>query len=31
VWINGAKVAEDSGFCGDPKARPGEVIRDFAS
>ena len=31
VWINGAKVADDKGICADPKARPGEVIRDFAS
>ncbi len=31
VWINGVKVADERGFCTDQKARPGEVIRRFAS
>jgi N-acyl-D-aspartate/D-glutamate deacylase len=31
VWINGIKVADDKGFCADPTARPGEVIRSFAA
>jgi N-acyl-D-aspartate/D-glutamate deacylase len=31
VWINGAKVTDDKGFCADPKSRPGEVIRSFAA
>ncbi|MFI4999691.1 MAG: amidohydrolase family protein [Reyranellales bacterium] len=31
VWINGTKVADAQGFCADPKARPGEVLRSFAA
>ena len=31
VWINGAHVADDKGFCADPSSRPGEVIRRFAA
>ena len=31
VWINGTKVTSDKGFCADPQARPGEVIRNFAT
>ncbi len=31
VWINGTRVADQKGFCVDPKARPGEVLRNFMS
>ena len=31
VWVNGTRVADARGFCADPKARPGEVIRRFAA
>jgi N-acyl-D-amino-acid deacylase len=31
VWINGARVTDNKGFCADPKTRPGEVIRNFAT
>jgi N-acyl-D-amino-acid deacylase len=31
VWINGTHVADPKGFCADKTARPGEVIRQFAS
>ena len=31
VWINGTHVADHKGFCADKAARPGEVIRQFAS
>ena len=31
VWINGTKVADQAGFCVDRTARPGEVLRSFAS
>ena len=31
VWINGLQVADQKGFCVDPKARPGEVLRSFAA
>lgn len=31
VWVNGAHVADAQGFCADPKSRPGEVLRRFAS
>jgi N-acyl-D-aspartate/D-glutamate deacylase len=31
VWINGTHVADHKGFCVDKTARPGEVIRQFAS
>jgi N-acyl-D-amino-acid deacylase len=31
VWINGARVANDTGFCADPKSRPGNVLRSFAA
>jgi N-acyl-D-amino-acid deacylase len=31
VWINGARVANDKGFCADPKSRPGEVLRSFTA
>jgi N-acyl-D-aspartate/D-glutamate deacylase len=31
VWINGTHVADPKGFCVDKTARPGEVIRQFAS
>ena len=31
VWVNGTKVADARGFCADPKARPGEVLRSFAA
>src|SRR5882757_2546081 len=31
VWINGTHVADRNGFCIDKAARPGEVIRQFAS
>lgn len=31
VWINGARVANEKGFCADPKSRPGEVLRHFFS
>ena len=31
VWINGTKTADEQGFCIDRTARPGEVLRSFAS
>ncbi|MFO1083342.1 MAG: amidohydrolase family protein [Reyranellaceae bacterium] len=31
VWINGARVTNEKGFCADPNSRPGEVIRKFAA
>ncbi len=31
VWINGARVADEQGFCAEPTSRPGEVIRRFAA
>ena len=31
VWVNGAKVADEKGFCTDKNARPGEVLRSFAA
>lgn len=31
VWINGARVANETGFCADPGSRPGEVIRNFTA
>src|SRR5262245_66552974 len=31
VWINGARAADEKGFCADPRSRPGKVIRDFAA
>jgi N-acyl-D-aspartate/D-glutamate deacylase len=31
VWINGTKVADQTGFCVDRTARPGEVLRQFAA
>ena len=31
VWINGAKVANDKGFCADPTSRPGQVLRSFTA
>jgi N-acyl-D-amino-acid deacylase len=31
VWVNGAKVANDKGFCADPTSRPGEVLRSFTA
>ncbi len=31
VWINGTRAADEKGFCADPKARPGEVLRRFAA
>ena len=31
VWINGTKTADAKGFCVDPTARPGEVLRSFAA
>ena len=31
TWINGARVADQTGFCADPKSRPGEVLRSFAA
>jgi N-acyl-D-amino-acid deacylase len=31
VWVNGAKVANDKGFCADPKSRPGQVLRSFTA
>jgi N-acyl-D-aspartate/D-glutamate deacylase len=31
VWVNGAKVANDKGFCADPKSRPGKVLRSFTA
>ena len=30
VWVNGTRVADEKGFCADPLARPGEVLRSFA-
>ncbi|SJZ71474.1 N-acyl-D-aspartate/D-glutamate deacylase [Enhydrobacter aerosaccus] len=30
VWINGAHVADEKGFCADPASRPGQVLRSFA-
>jgi N-acyl-D-aspartate/D-glutamate deacylase len=31
VWINGARVANDKGFCADPSSRPGKVLRSFTA
>jgi N-acyl-D-aspartate/D-glutamate deacylase len=31
TWINGARVADRTGFCADPKSRPGEVLRSFSA
>jgi N-acyl-D-amino-acid deacylase len=31
TWINGERVADPTGFCADPKSRPGEVLRSFAA
>ncbi len=31
VWINGAAVADATGFCADPQSRPGKVLRSFAA
>ena len=31
VWINSTRAADEKGFCADPKARPGEVLRRFAA
>ena len=31
TWINGARVADQTGFCADPKSRPGVVLRSFAA
>jgi N-acyl-D-aspartate/D-glutamate deacylase len=31
VWINGAKAADEKGFCADPASRPGKVLRSFAA
>ena len=31
VWINGTKTADETGFCIDRTARPGEVLRSFAA
>jgi N-acyl-D-amino-acid deacylase len=31
VWVNGTHVADGNGFCAEPKGRPGEVLRHFAS
>ena len=31
VWVNGAQVANDKGFCADPKSRPGKVLRSFTA
>jgi hypothetical protein len=31
VWINGARVTDNKGFCANRTARPGEVIRQFAA
>ena len=31
VWINGARVADNKGFCADPKSRPGKVLRSFTA
>ena len=31
VWVNGARVANEKGFCADPATRPGEVLRSFAA
>ncbi|MBS0517918.1 MAG: amidohydrolase family protein [Proteobacteria bacterium] len=31
VWVNGTRVADRNGFCADPAARPGHVLRSFAA
>ena len=31
TWINGHRVANEKGFCADPKSRPGTVLRSFAA
>ena len=31
TWINGQRVANEKGFCADPKSRPGAVLRSFAA
>ena len=31
VWINGARVANATGFCADPASRPGTVLRKFSA
>ncbi|MBS0539227.1 MAG: amidohydrolase family protein [Proteobacteria bacterium] len=31
VWVNGARVANEKGFCADPASRPGKVLRHFAA
>jgi N-acyl-D-amino-acid deacylase len=31
VWVNGARVANEKGFCADPASRPGEVLRSFTA
>ena len=31
VWVNGARVTDEKGFCADPKSRPGEVLRHFSA
>lgn len=31
VWVNGTQVADAKGLCAAPGARPGEVIRQFAT
>ncbi len=31
VWVNGTRMADAQGFCADPAARPGEVLRRFSS
>jgi N-acyl-D-amino-acid deacylase len=31
VWVNGARVTNEKGFCAEPTARPGKVLREFAA
>lgn len=31
VWVNGARVTNEKGFCADPKSRPGKVLRRFTA
>jgi len=31
VWVNGARVTNDKGFCADPTSRPGKVLRRFTA
>lgn len=31
VWVNGARVTDEKGFCAEPTARPGKVLREFAA